>query len=192
VPLTVTSADTVFALASLRDASGVAAHSCLAGVVSAQAGEYTVAAATGDTRCAGQSAAVVILAGAGAAAYAISTRSDQESRRHFVTVLLDPEVTPEQRAAVEEELQGWDPAVGPEFKSSGDVASAAAEMYQDDPEAAEQAADIALPATFIMTVESPVFDCGPVPALLELPGVQDIMIDGSTEPGGRPRRIQCP
>ncbi|MFI7546069.1 permease-like cell division protein FtsX [Actinoplanes sp. NPDC049599] len=136
-------------------------------------------------------AIVVTLAGAGAA-YAAGTRSDPQNHRHSITIMLDPEITAEQQAAVEEQLRGWNPTVGPEFRDAGAVASMAAEMYQDNPEALERAADVALPAIGVVIVESPAFDCEPVPALRRLPGVQSIMIDGVAKPGGRFGRIECP
>jgi hypothetical protein len=103
-------------------------------------------------------ATVMILVGA---AYAASARSAPQVHRHAITIMLDPDVTADEQAAVEEELKGWNPIVGPEFRGSGAIASMATDMYQDDPETLERAADMALPA---MTVESPTFDCEPVPA----------------------------
>jgi hypothetical protein len=134
-------------------------------------------------------ATVVALAGAG---YAAGTWSDPPNHRHAVTIMLASDVTADQRAAVEEQLQDWHPTVGPEFRGSSAIASMAAEVYQDDPEALERAADMELPAMIVLTVESPTFDCEPVAALRELPGVQSIMIDGVAEPGGRFGRIECP
>ncbi len=93
---------------------------------------------------------------------------------------------------MQEKLEAFDPIVGPDFRGSGAITSLATEIYLDNPEALERAADMALPAMIVMTVESPAFDCEPVPDLLQLPGVQDIMIDGVTEPGGRFGRIVCP
>jgi cell division protein FtsX len=136
-------------------------------------------------------ATVVILVGAGAG-YAVSTESNRPDSLYAITVMLDPDVTAGQKAAVLEELKDWNPTIGPTFRGSDDIASMAAEVYQNDPETLERAADMPLPAMIVMTVESPTFDCEPVPALRELPGVQSIMIDGAAKTGGRHGRIECP
>ncbi|MFI7545224.1 permease-like cell division protein FtsX [Actinoplanes sp. NPDC049599] len=136
--------------------------------------------------------AVILVGGGVGIAYALSTESNRPDNLYAITVMLDPDVTADQQAAVEEELKGWNPTIGPVFRGSGAIASMAADVYQDDPETLERAADMPLPAMIVMTVESPTFNCEPVPALRELPGVQSIMIDGAAKTGGRHGRIECP
>jgi hypothetical protein len=135
-------------------------------------------------------AAVVALAVVAGSAYAVRTGWGQPKHRHFVAVVLAPGVTAEQRAAVAEHLEDFNPSSGPEFRGADEVLDRADEMYLDDPEAREGIADMGISMMSIM-IESPVFDCEPAPALWELPGVQHVTIDGVAERGGRFGPITC-
>lgn len=135
-------------------------------------------------------AAVVALAVVAGSTYAVHTGWGQTKHRHFVMVVLVPGVTAEQRTAVAEHLKAFNPSSGPEFRGAEEVLDRADEMYLDDPEARERIADMGISMMSIM-IESPVFDCEPVPALWELPGVQHVTIDGVAERGGRFGPITC-
>ena len=135
-------------------------------------------------------AAAVLLLLAGVGAYAMrddptrisadgptSDQLDAPPRRFYVTIHLEPDVSADNKAAVEEHLRALDPAVRTQFRGVDDLAEQAAENYADNPEMLDRLSETTLPAIMIASYEIPEFDCTTADNVRQTPGVLRVSVE---------------
>ncbi len=109
-----------------------------------------------------------------------------------VAVVLKHDVTAEQKAAIESAAHALHPVDGIRFETREQAWQNYKEIFKDQPDMVAQVSPDALPESFRLTTQAKEFDCAPVGAIRELPGVEQVTVVQQSTNGHAGAPVRCP